>query len=390
MKTQRLLRACALTFALTFANGIVSAATPAQPLVQAEAITTAPGVTVNGWARGFNAPRGLKYGYWPINGYNQLHVAEGGTGGTTSTASLCKQVDPPIGPYTGSRTGGRVSVIAQTFDFPRPSRTTITDQLPSSQTSVESGSLVSGAADVAFIGSKLYVLVSGGGCSHGVPYRPNAVVRIDNGRPVLVANLSTWLRAHPGSALGPDVEPDGTWYSMVALNGMLYLIEPNHGLFVRVNPLTGAVTQLLDVSGVFGRHVVPTALAYHKGYFYIANLGTFPIVDGTQRVWRVLTNPLRLQRVATGTAIVALAFDANDAMYILQLTSGAPGPTPGMGSIVRIRPGGQPQTIVSGLTFPTGMTIAPGGRVMFVSHMGFGAPGSGEILRVDLFPPGQP
>jgi len=103
-------------------------------------------------------------------------------------------------------------------------------------------------------------------------------------------------------------------------------------------------------------------------------------------VWRVLTNPLRLQRVATGTAIVGLAFDSNDTMYILQLTSGAPEPTPGKGSIVRIRVGGQPQTIVSGLTFPTAMTLSSNGRILLVSHKGFGPAGTGEVLRVDLPP----
>jgi hypothetical protein len=265
-------------------------------------------------------------------------------------------------------------------------RVTYFGNLPSSQTSPDSGSLVSGVADIAVVDGTLYALISGASCSHGVASRDNAIVRLVPGQaPVLIANLSQWLRAHPGTALGPDVEPDGTWYSMVAFDGGLYVVEPNNGLFIRVNPRTRAISRILDVSAAIGFHIVPTALARHEGYFYIGNLGTFPISDGTQRVWRVLSNPPRLQEVARGTAILGLAFGRDDAMYILQMTSGAPEPSPGRGSIVRIRPGGGPQTIVSGLTLPTAMTMGPDGD-LYVSHIGFGPPipGAGQVLRVDL------
>ena len=57
----------------------------------------------------------------------------------------------------------------------------------SGQSSVQSdksgsGSLISGAADVAFIGNTLYVLLGGAGCSHGVPQvpaMPNGVIRVN-------------------------------------------------------------------------------------------------------------------------------------------------------------------------------------------------------------------
>jgi hypothetical protein len=383
MKQRNLIGACALACALAFGMSGASAGTPSDPLLQAqELITTAPGVAVTVYMRGLNNPRGLKAG-----GYRGLlHIAEGGTGGTNSTAGRCDQIDPPVGPYTGSATGSRISAVYYNFSDPTfHVRITRFDNLPSSQTSPDSGSLVSGVADIAFIDGTTYALISGAGCSHGVASRDNAIVRMTSTGPVLVANLSAWLKTHPGSQLGPDVETDGTWYSMVAFNGALYVVEPNHGLFVRVNPTTGAISRILDVSAAVGQHVVPTALARHKGYFYIANLGTFPIVDGSQRVWRVLSNPPRLQAVARGTAILGLAFGSDDAMYILQMTSGAPEPTPGRGSIVRIRPGGAPQTIVDGLTLPTAMTMGRDGA-LYVSHIGFGPPipGAGEVLRVQL------
>jgi hypothetical protein len=102
------------------------------------------------FATGLNNPRGLKFG--PDG---NLYVVEGGIGGSDSTEGCCEQVIPPVGPYTGSVTGSRISKIDA-----NGVRTTAVDNLPSSQTSAASGSLISGAADVAFIGDTLYILLA--------------------------------------------------------------------------------------------------------------------------------------------------------------------------------------------------------------------------------------
>src|SRR3954453_24211097 len=125
----------------------------------------ASAASVKVFAKGLNNPRELKFG---PDGY--LYVAEGGRGGNHSTAGECKQV-PEAGPYTGSNRGGRISKIS-----PSGERTTLVNDLPSSQTSPAIGSLISGVADIEFIKDTLYALLAGAGCSHGVTGLPNGIV----------------------------------------------------------------------------------------------------------------------------------------------------------------------------------------------------------------------
>jgi hypothetical protein len=326
------------------------------------------------FATGLNSPRGLK---WGPDG--NLYVAEGGLGGTFSTIGLCDQV-PTAGPYLGSTTSGRISMIT-----PAGVRTTITDQLPSSTGSAQIGSPISGVADVAFIGNTLYAVLAGAGCSHGVPTIPNGVVRVErdgSGSWTMIADLSAWLQAHPVQNPEPDdFEPDGTPYSMLAVRGDMYVVEPNHGDLIKVTT-AGVISRVVDISASQG-HIVPTALAYH-GNFFLGNLHPYPIVDGSSKILKI-TPSGELKDWATGlTTVLGLVFDQRDRMYVLENTVSSPNgfPAPGHGQIVRIDPSGNRETIATGLSLPTGMTMGPDGN-LYVSNWGFGPP-LGEIVKVIL------
>jgi hypothetical protein len=334
---------------------------------------TAAAASQTVFATGLNNPRGLEFG--PDG---QLYVAEGGLGGTlTTTSAQCEQVPPIIGPYTGGFTADIVRFA------PNGTKTVVASGLPSDQTG-PARSFRSGVADVAFVGHRLYALIAGAGCSHGHIDADNGISRVNNdGTTTQVADLSAFIKANPAANPDPaDFEPDGTWYSMVTARGELYAVEPNHGEVDRVNPWTGAIHRVVDVSASQG-HIVPTALAY-KGNFYLGNLGEFPVIPGSQTVFK-LTPSGELKPWATGlTTILGLAFGHRHRIYVLETSNHAGAPAPGMGDIVRIDPSGARTTIVSGLTFPTGMTIGPDGD-LWVSNQGFGPtlPGFGQILRID-------
>lgn len=288
------------------------------------------------------------------------------------------------GPYTGGF-NSRISKIS-----PTGVRSTVVDSLPSSQTTPALGSLVSGVADVQFIGGTLYGMEAGAGCSHGLIGTDNTIFRVNpDGTTTTVADLSAFLKTHP--VANPDLddfEPDGTWYGMVAVRGAFYANEPNHQELDRIT-LDGQITRVLDMSTLFvppDNWQGPTGIAYH-GNFYIGTLGTFPVRPGTQNLYKI-TPSGSIKVAASGlTAVLGVAFDARGRLYALETdtVAGFPGPQAiGSGTVVCVYGNGTLNTVATGLTFPTGMAFGPDGK-LYVSNNGFGVPvpGAGQIVRIN-------
>jgi hypothetical protein len=392
LKMKHLTAVCAIAVSIA-ASGIASAAAGDGVSVFATGFNSPRGVTLvqpamaagpaqSIFATGLNNSRGLTFG---PDGY--FYVAEGGPAeNTLSTVGVCTQA-AGVGPYTGGF-NSRISKISPAGDV-----STVVDNLPSSQTSQATGSLVSGVADVAFIGRTLYAIEAGAGCSHGLVGTDNTIFRVNSdGTTTTIADLSAFIKANP--VVNPDAddfEPDGTWYGMVAVRGAFYATEPNHQELDRIT-LDGQISRILDMSTMFvppNDWQGPTAITYH-GNFYIGTLGTFPVQPGTQSVYKI-TPSGQIKAVASGlTTVLGVAFDANGVMYALEndTVTGFPGPAAaGSGQVVRVNGDGSLTTIASGLVFPTAMTFGPDGA-LYVSNFGYGVPvpGIGQIVRIEVGP----
>lgn len=329
------------------------------------------------FATGLNNPRGLKFG--PDG---SLYVAEAGTGGT-HTYSKCTQVVPPVGPYKGSNTGSRISVIDG-----NGVRSTFVDHLPSSTTTPETGSGNQGVADVEFLGSTLYAVLSGAGCSHAVPDVPNGIIKINPDRSwTMVANCSEFLMTHPVAHPDPDdFEPDGTPYSMTSVQGSLFITQPNQQEIDRIDPHSGAITRIADISKNYPgptKWIGPTSMVYHNGNFYFGTLTPFPVVQGAAKVYKLNGQGSYSVFASNFTTILGIAFDNHNRLYVLENTVGAPGLTPGLGQIERIDDKGKRELITSGLNLPTAMTFGPDGK-LYVSNWGIGPAGMGEIRQISF------
>lgn len=331
-------------------------------------LSLTPAVT---WASvdGLTSPRGMTFG---PDGY--LYVAESGVGGTTSTQGQCQQV--PGAPGPGPFLGGLTATIAKIS--PEGDVTTVASGLPSE---IGPDGTTSGVASVAFLDGTLYALVQAGGCSHGNPDYPSGIYRIHNdGSWEVAADYSAYYHDHPVATPElDDFEPDGDLFSMMAQGGYLYFIDANGGALNRWRP-GGSIHRVIDFSAHYG-HIVPTALGYH-GNFYVGNLGEFP-PDETQRVMKVTPSGQVKTWIDGLTAVLGLAFDSENRMYVLEMTT-VGNYIPGTGRILRVDRSGTREVVASDLFFPTAMTFGPDGA-LYVNEWGFGLPpGGGSILRLEM------
>ncbi len=148
-----------------------------------------------------------------------------------------------------------------------------------------------GVADIALALGSLYAVTAAGGCSHGNASSPNIIARVDikSGSWKAMANLSQFLQSHPAAyPNAADFEPDGVFYSLIALDNRLYTRTDPAMVQLFSSSASGDLREELDISMQQG-HIVPTSVAVNNGKFYIGNLGLFPITPDSSTGQRAPT-----------------------------------------------------------------------------------------------------
>ena len=228
----------------------------------------AAGPTVTTYATGLTNPRGLTFG---PDGH--LYVAEAGVGGGQMPADIrpgCPEIVNVFSPYMAGYSGRVLRVLAD------GTTQVVADGLPSA---TDKTMTAFGPTDVAFIGDTLYVLIEMGGCSHALPEDLPAILRVNpDGSTTNVANLNAWLAANPPFFIKDtdpatsDFEPGGVFHSMIAVGRHLYVVETNRGTLLRVDPRTGLIERLYDMSIDRAEHN-PIVMARRGNHFFVGTFG---------------------------------------------------------------------------------------------------------------------
>jgi hypothetical protein len=347
---------------------------------RAEQASESTAVELSLFATDLTNPRHIRFGPDDL-----LYVAEAGTGGDMLPANTveCPAVDslfttPPLHGYMAGFSG-RISRL-----LPNGERETVAADLPSARDGFEDSL---GPTDIAWLKGSLYALIEGGGCSRGLPDHPAGVILIDpDGSYEYVADISAFIRANPPMVeplCGPagDCEPDGVPHTMIAVGHKLYVVETNHNSILRIDPESGKITRIRDLSV---QDPAPISMVHKEGYFY---LGSF---DGLIQKFKGRFGRVRTLEEGFG-GIVDLTF-IRRRLYVLETSSPETPFAPNDGSVFRIEEDGRRSVIASELNFPVGLALHPNGETLYVSTIGYGQglvdgqppEGRGQIWRIEL------
>jgi hypothetical protein len=332
-----------------------------------------PSVTT--YATGLTSPRGLTFG--PDR---NLYVAEAGVGGELEPTDEpgCEKFVNVFSPYTAGFSGRVIRILAN------GKKEVVADNLPSM---TDNSGASYGPTDVAFIGQTLYVLIEMGGCSHGLPDNPAAILRVNrNGSTTPVADLSAWHAANPPNFIKDtnpattDQEPGGVFHSMIALGKYLYVVETNRGFLLRVDPRTGVIELLYDMT-IDNREHNPIVMTHRGNNFFVGTFGE----DGGKselavfdRHFSAYTLPFRSR-----DPIVGLAWHGND-LYGVEIFPYDDQWTTDSANLVRFdrRTGKRTKVLTGFASLPNGLVEGPDGA-LYTSNWGISfAPEDGEVLRI--------
>jgi sugar lactone lactonase YvrE len=339
--------------------------------------SAADGGTVIG--TGFNGPMGVL-----VAPDGSVWVIDSGVGG--DKAMTLKD------PETGQDVKATVGDTARVVQIGADGKQTVAAFLPS----VEVGGDASGGGGnrLALLNGVIYA-TSGGWTEADLgptaPPNMGAVVKIEGGQATEVAQPWKLEQQKNPGGFAKDSHPYGLG---AGPDGNLWVADAGGNDLLKVNPATGQVDLITVFPGIPGPMAnperggakesdpVPTGVAFGAdGTVFVSLLPGAPLLPGSSKIVKVSPDG-SISDYATGlstTTDVRSGPDGN--LYAVQLGQfGEQGPVPNTGKIIRIKAGGTPEVVLSGLSFPTSIDFNAAGDA-FVTTNGLGAPGSGQVVK---------
>jgi streptogramin lyase len=170
------------------------------------------------------------------------------------------------------------------------------------------------------------------------------------------------------------------FHSMIALGKYLYVVETNRGFLLRVDPRTGEIEKLYDMT-IDSREHNPIVMTQRGNKFFVGTFGE----DGGKselavfdRYFSGYTLPFR-----TRDPIVGLAWHRDD-LYGVEIFPYDNQWTTDTANLVTFdRKTGKRTKVLTGFaSLPNGLVEGPDGA-LYTSNWGISfAPGDGEVLRI--------
>lgn len=331
-------------------------------------------------ASGLSNPRGIAFA---PNG--DLFVVEMGVGGSGPCILSPVFPNPP-------RCYGPTGALTRIAPGGVPGFERVATGLPSLV--LATGAAEGGPADLSFHGMVAYVQIGFGGNPAQRALLGNSgalfgwlLQVMPNGkyRPLTdIANHETVNNP----AGGPI---DSNPYGVLALPGRQIVADAGaNALIERTANGRTRTLAVLPPAQPGGRDPVPTSVTEGPdGALYVSQLTGFPFWPGTSSVFRLASDGSSTEVYSSGfTAVVDLAVADDLTLYVLEIASGQvlpfPPPSPGLGvgRLMRQCPGQEPEVLLDGLSFATGVALGPDGAV-YLTNNGT-SPNTGEVLRLSV------
>ena len=170
------------------------------------------------------------------------------------------------------------------------------------------------------------------------------------------------------------------FHSMIAVGGFLYVVETNRGLLLKVDPATGAIERLYDMSIDNAEHN-PIVMAHNGGQFHVGTFGE----DGGPAEMAVFGTDFAGYTLpfASLHPIVGLTWQRGR-LYAVEIFPHGEAWTPDNANLVVFDPAKGKRKVLAAkfASLPNGLVAGPDGALYSSNVTLSSSPGDGSVLRI--------